>query len=75
MHADRIVLNSDTRTSHIEDMDVNDTTALLRAACDQNWKEVKKLILAVADPSVADDQGLTTYTTQHSTETRSLLKR
>jgi ankyrin repeat protein len=42
-----------------EERDANGMTALLRAASDRNWKEVKKLILDGADPSVAEYQGLT----------------
>jgi ankyrin repeat protein len=42
-----------------EERDVNGMTDLLRAASAQNWREVRKLILDGADPSVADDQGLT----------------
>ncbi len=42
-----------------EEKDSNGMTILLRAASNNNWREVKKLILAGADPSVADDQGLT----------------
>jgi len=42
-----------------EAKDDNGMTALLRAASDQNWKDVKKLMLSGADPSVADGQGLT----------------
>jgi uncharacterized protein len=37
----------------------NGTTALLRAVTDQNWGEVKNLILGGADPSVADGLGFT----------------
>ena len=42
-----------------EEIDANGMTALLRAASDNNWREVRKLILGGADPSVADGQGLT----------------
>ena len=42
-----------------EAKDDNGMTALLRAASDNNWKEVRKLMLGGADPSVADGQGLT----------------
>jgi ankyrin repeat protein len=42
-----------------EAKDANGMTALLRAASDQKWREVRKLILGGADPSVADGQGLT----------------
>ncbi len=42
-----------------ETKDGNGMTALLRAASDQNWREVRKLILGGADPIVADGQGLT----------------
>jgi ankyrin repeat protein len=43
-----------------EAKDGNGMTALLRAACAKNWREVRKLILDDgADPSAADDQGLT----------------
>ena len=34
-------------------------TALLRAASEGKWREVKKLVLGGADPSVADGQGMT----------------
>ena len=42
-----------------EAKDGNGMTALLRAASDQNWREVRNLILGGADPIVADGQGLT----------------
>ena len=42
-----------------EEIDANGMTALLRAASDNNWREVRKLILGGSDPSVADGQGLT----------------
>jgi ankyrin repeat protein len=42
-----------------EAKDDNGMTALLRAASYNNWKEVRKLMLGGADPSVADGQGLT----------------
>ncbi len=42
-----------------EAKDDNGMTALLRAASDNNCKEVRKLLLRGADPSVADGQGLT----------------
>jgi espin len=42
-----------------EAKDDNGMTALLRAASANNWKEARKLVLSGADPSVADDQGLT----------------
>ena len=47
------------KTCSGEAKDANGMTALLRAASDQNWREVRKLILGGADPSVADGQGLT----------------
>ena len=42
----------------VEEKDSNGMTALLRAASAENSREVKKLILGGADPSVADCQGL-----------------
>jgi ankyrin repeat protein len=42
-----------------EAKDDNGMTVLLRAASDNNWEEVRKLMLGGADPSVADGQGLT----------------
>ena len=40
-----------------EAKDDNGMTALLRAASGNNWKEVRRLMLCGADPSVADSQG------------------
>jgi hypothetical protein len=41
-----------------EAKDSDSMTALLQAACVQNWREVRRLILDGADPSVSDGQGL-----------------
>jgi hypothetical protein len=42
-----------------EAKDANGMTSLLRAASENNWREVRKIMLSGADPSVADGQGLT----------------
>ena len=48
-----------TKAGSGEAKDANGMPALLRAASDQNWREVRTLILSGADLSVADGQGLT----------------
>ncbi len=51
--------HAEARSGSGEAKDGNGMTALLRAACARNWREVRKLILDGADPSAADCQGLT----------------
>ena len=51
--------DADSGTCSVESRDSDGRTALLRAAMDDKWREVRKLILGGADPSVADGQGLT----------------
>ncbi len=56
---DSLVLSEDGEVeSCSEPKDGNGMTALLRAASEGKWREVRKLILGRADPSVADCQGL-----------------
>ena len=56
-HSDASMVKSGTCSA--EAKDGNSMETILRAASDQNWKEVKRLILCGADPSSADGQGLT----------------
>ena len=60
LHADGVVAKEPASCSTSgEAKDDNGITALLRAASNIDRREVKKLILDGADPSVADGQGLT----------------
>jgi ankyrin repeat protein len=45
--------------SHVEDRDSNGMTALLLKSSSGDWKTVEKLLIAGADSSAADSQGLT----------------